>query len=99
MRKQNSNFEARFISEEGSQLKNKDYFGYVELDEFACYVIADGITESADADGAKLAIETVVLSFQEHPSISKRAVKRALKQANRAPVSYTHLTLPTTPYV
>ncbi|MCI8785922.1 MAG: hypothetical protein HFI84_04595 [Eubacterium sp.] len=84
MRKQNSNFEARFISEEGSQLKNKDYFGYVELDEFACYVIADGITESADADGAKLAIETVVLSFQEHPSISKRAVKRALKQANRA---------------
>ena len=41
MRKQNSDFEARFISEEGSRLKNRDYFGYVELDEFACYVIAD----------------------------------------------------------
>ena len=33
MRKQNSDFEARFISEEGSRLKNRDYFGYVELDE------------------------------------------------------------------
>ena len=32
MRKQNSDFEARFISEEGSRLKNRDYFGYVELD-------------------------------------------------------------------
>lgn len=50
MRKQNSDFEARFISEEGSRLKNRDYFGYVELDEFACYVIADGITEVTDVE-------------------------------------------------
>ena len=65
MRKQNSDFEARFISEEGSRLKNRDYFGYVELDEFACYVIADGITEITDVESARLAIETVILSFQE----------------------------------
>ena len=55
MRKQNSDFEARFISEEGSRLKNRDYFGYVELDEFACYVIADGITEITDIESARLA--------------------------------------------
>ena len=84
MRKQNSDFEARFISEEGSRLKNRDYFGYVELDEFACYVIADGITEVTDVESARLAIETVILSFQENPSLSKRAVKRLLKRANRA---------------
>ena len=84
MRKQNSDFEARFISEEGSRLKNRDYFGYVELDEFACYVIADGITEITDVESARLAIETVILSFQENPSLSKRAVKRLLKRANRA---------------
>ncbi len=75
MRKQNSDFEARFISEEGSRLKNRDYFGYVELDEFACYVIADGITEITDIESARLAIETVILSFQEKPSLSKRSVK------------------------
>ena len=84
MRKQNSDFEARFISEEGSRLKNRDYFGYVELDEFACYVIADGITEITDVESARLAIETVILSFQENPSLSKRTVKRLLKRANRA---------------
>ncbi len=56
----------------------------MELDEFACYVIADGITEVTDVESARLAIETVILSFQENPSLSKRAVKRLLKRANRA---------------
>lgn len=83
MRKQNSSFETRFISEEGSRLKNRDYFGYVELDEFACYVIADGITDAADIEGARLAIETVVLRFQEHPSLSKHVMRNLLKSANR----------------
>lgn len=83
MRKQNSDFAAKFISEEGSRLKNKDYFGYVELDEFACYVIADGITDKADVEGARLAIETVILNFQSAPSLSKRSIKRLLRQANR----------------
>ena len=83
MRKQNSNFEAKFISEEGSKIKNNDYFGYVELDEFACYVIADGITELPDNEGAKLAIETIIVNFQSAPSISRHSVKRLLKLANR----------------
>lgn len=83
MRKQNSSFETRFISEEGSRLKNRDYFGYVELDEFACYVIADGITDAADIEGARLAIETIVLRFQEHPSLSMHVMRNLLKSANR----------------
>lgn len=56
----------------------------MELDEFACYVIADGITEITDVESARLAIETVILSFQEKPSLSKRSVKGLLKRANRA---------------
>lgn len=84
MRKQNSEFVAKFVSEEGSKLKNKDYFGCVELDEFACYVIADGITDSEDAEGARLAIETIIMHFQASPSLSKHAMRRMLKLANRA---------------
>ena len=83
MRKQNSDFEARFISEEGSRLKNRDYFGYVELDEFACYVIADGITEITDIESARLAIETVILSFQEKPSMSKPGTFQAEYSSTR----------------
>lgn len=84
MRKQNSSFEVKFISEEGSKLKNNDYFGYVELDEFACYVIADGITDFPDAESARLAIETIIVNFQAVPSISKRSVRRLLRLANQA---------------
>lgn len=84
MRKQNSSFPVGFISEAGNQLKNNDYFGYVELDEYACYVIADGITDMSGADSAKLAIETMILHFQANPSMSKRTLKRMLKQANKA---------------
>lgn len=84
MRKQNSDFQAGFVSEAGSQLKNNDYFGYVELDEYACYVIADGITELPDTDSARLAIETVILRFQESPSMSRRALKRLVQAANKA---------------
>lgn len=83
MRKQNSDFQAKFISEAGNQLKNNDYFGYVELDEYACYVIADGITDMQKADGAKLAIETIILHFQAHPSMSRHAMGKWLKEANR----------------
>lgn len=84
MRKQNSDFQTGFISEAGNQLKNNDYFGYVELDEYACYVIADGITDLPDAQGAKLAIETAILYFQLKPSISKRTLKKLLREANKA---------------
>ena len=43
MRKLNSKVRTSFISEEGTYLQNKDYFAFVELDKYACYVIADGI--------------------------------------------------------
>lgn len=84
MRKQNSDFRTGFLSEAGSKLKNNDYFGFVELDEYACYVIADGITDLPDTDSARLAIETVILSFQERPSISRRTLKRLISKANDA---------------
>ena len=44
MRRDNSSFKTAFLSEAGSRLKNNDYFGFVELDGYACYVVADGIT-------------------------------------------------------
>jgi len=84
MRKQNSDFQTAFLSEAGNKLKNNDYFGFVELDEYACYVIADGITELPDTDSARLAIETVILHFQDNPSMSKHKIKRLIAEANKA---------------
>ncbi len=83
MRKQNSDFSAAFVSEAGSQLKNSDYFGFVELDEYACYVIADGITDLPGTESARLAIETVIMQFQASPSMSGRRMRRLITEADR----------------
>ena len=82
MRKQNSEFLTAFTSEASRKIKNTDFFGFVELDKFACYVIADGIDDDVDAISAKLAVDTVVSAFMESPSMSKRAVRRYLRAAN-----------------
>lgn len=83
MRKQNSTWNAAFLSEAGSGLKNNDYFAFVELERYACYVIADGLND-LPAESARLATETVIMEFQEHPSIKKRDVLSYIKAANRA---------------
>ena len=82
MRKQNSKFNTNFISEEGSSLKNSDFFAYAELDNFACYVLADGIEDVADSESAKEAVESIIVKFQEKPSISKGKIHGYLKHAN-----------------
>ena len=82
MRKQNSKFNTNFISEEGSSLKNSDFFAYAELDNFACYVLADGIEDVADSESAKEAVESIIAKFQEKPSISKGKMHGYLKNAN-----------------
>ena len=80
------------MSEAGSQLKNSDYFGFVELDEYACYVIADGITELTGTESARLAIETVILHFQANPSMSGRSMRRLIAAADRALIGYDSYT-------
>lgn len=84
MRKQNSTFKTAFISEAGSGLENNDYFAFVELERFACYVIADGLNDLPDAESARLATQTIILAFQEHPSIRKRAILSYLEAADKA---------------
>ena len=84
MRKQNSTFKTAFTSEADKNLKNTDSFGYVELDKYACYVVADGIDDQVDGTAAKLAVDTIISAFTEAPSMRKGAIRRYLRAANRA---------------
>ncbi len=84
MRKQNSEFLTAFTSEASHDIKNTDYFGYVELDDCACYVIADGIDDQLEALSARLAVTAATSAFLESPSMSRRTVKRCLQAANKA---------------
>ncbi len=83
IRKQNSQFSTAFVSEADKSIKNTDSFAYVELDELACYVLADGIEEQFGAKAARLCVDSVISDFTQYPSMKKRALKRYASVANK----------------
>nr|WP_302599347.1 hypothetical protein [uncultured Cellulosilyticum sp.] len=83
MRKINSSFQTKFISEAGSKLINKDYFAFVELDKLACYVLVDGIDEDLEKKTGHLVAESIIRSFTEKPTFRKRALREYIRRAHR----------------
>ena len=83
MRRLNSQFTTKYISEAGTRAENKDYFGFVEMDNVACWVIAEGYDKDTTISSAKLAVDTVISEFTKKTSLSKRTIKRCIKEANR----------------
>lgn len=84
MRKENSEFKTKFISEPGSYLHNADYFAFVELKDYACYCIADGIDTDEKRESAKVAVTAVITAFSEDPGMSKSKLKQYLVTAHHA---------------
>lgn len=83
MRRINSDFRTAFLSEEGQKLSNRDYFGYVEMDDYACYVLADSLDGETQSNSAKLVVESLIRSFSEGPSLRKGKLKSYLRAAHR----------------
>lgn len=83
MRRINSEFRTRFMSEEGQKLSNRDYFGYAEMDDFACYVLADSLDGEPLANSAKSVVESLIRSFGEGPSMRKGRLNRYMMEAHR----------------
>ncbi|MEY8356569.1 hypothetical protein AALB39_24900 [Lachnospiraceae bacterium 54-53] len=83
MRRMNSDFRTQYISEEGQKLKNRDYFGFVEMDDYACYVLADSLDGELDTNSAKFVVESLIRSFVEGPSMSAVKLKHDMNQAHR----------------
>lgn len=83
MRRINSEFKTANLSEEGQELSNRDYFGYVEMDDFACYVLADSLDEEPSVNSAQLAAENLFRNFTERPTMGKGRLKSYLEQAHK----------------
>lgn len=83
MRRINSEFKTANMSEEGQKLSNRDYFGYVEMDDYACYVLADSLDEEPSVNSAQLVVESFIRSFTERPVMGKRRLKDYLEQAHK----------------
>lgn len=91
MRKSNSNFKTAFVSESGAELTNNDYFAYVEFDDYACYVLASGITDFESSTAAKEAVEHLILSFEENPSMSKGTLLQYMDETNERLFNSSHV--------
>ena len=83
MRRMNSDFRTQYISEEGQKLTNRDYFGFVEMDDYACYVLADSLDGEVEANSAKFVVESLIRSFVEAPSMKEGKLKHNMNQAHR----------------
>lgn len=83
MRRINSEFKTANLSEEGQELSNRDYFGYVEMDDYACYVLADSLDEEPSVNSAQLAAESLFRNFTERPAMGKGRLKSYLEQAHK----------------
>lgn len=84
MRRINSEFQTLHISEEGQKLSNRDYFGFVEMDDFACYVLADSLDEDPAVNSARLVVDSIIRDFTEAPTMRKGILRRYLRRAHAA---------------
>lgn len=82
MRRINSEFQTLHISEEGQKLSNRDYFGFVEMDDFACYVLADSLDDDPTVNSARLVVDSIIRDFTEVPTMRKGALRRYLRRAH-----------------
>lgn len=82
MRKENSDFKTAFVSEAGSHFDNRDFFAFVELEDMACYVVADGLDQDKEVRSAEMVVKAILESFMEKPSMSRRALRQVLEEAH-----------------
>jgi serine/threonine protein phosphatase PrpC len=84
MRKSNSDFNSSFISEAGTFIINKGYFAYVELDDIACWIAADGLDSDEAKESAKIAVHRIFEDFMEKPTMSPWKIKKYILNAHNA---------------
>lgn len=83
MRRLNSQFKTRFISEPGSEGLNSTYYGFVEMDQYFCMAVAEGYDGEGGKDSAKLAVDTAIEAFIQKPGISANKLRSCIKRADK----------------
>lgn len=84
MRKNSSEFVTSFVSEAGTFRVNKDYFAYAEMDDLACWIAADGVDSDEEKESAEIAVKSIFSEVMAQPEISRRKLKKYLKNAHKA---------------
>ena len=83
MRKDEAKFITEFLSEAGTKAENNDYFGYVLLDNYAIWAVADGFDEEEGAKvAARIAVESAIEYFMLCPRFNYDVIKEMMDYAN-----------------
>ena len=83
MRKDEAKFITEFLSETGTKAENNDYFGYVLLDNYAIWAVADGFDEEEGAKfAARIAVESAIEYFMLRPRFNYDVIKEMMDYAN-----------------
>lgn len=83
MRKDEAKFITEFLSEVGTKAENSDYFGYVLLDNYGIWAVADGFDEEEGAKAAaRIAVESVIEYFMLRPRFNYDVIKEMMDYAN-----------------
>lgn len=84
MRKLNSQFTTRFISEAGLSGLNSTYYGFVETDHYYCMAVAEGYDGEGGRESAKLAVDAAMEAFVRKPGMSGRRIRGCIKAAHKS---------------
>lgn len=83
-KKADSKFITSFISRKGDEDINCDFFGYVELSDAACWVMADGFHDDGFGDeAAKIVSESIISQFSEKPTFSRKFLNKIILNAQK----------------
>ncbi len=77
-RKFESHFVTAVLSRIGQQEENRDYSGYIELENYSCWVVSSGIR---NAKAAQIVTEEVMKEFIKKPKFSRRYLKKIIRKA------------------
>lgn len=77
-------FVTDLVSRTGGREINEDYYGFLELGEAACWVVADGLGGYQGGEAAaRLAVEATLNSFRANPELSTAALQSHLEAAQQ----------------
>lgn len=83
-RKDTSEFITKCLSSSGSFKKNRDFSGFITLDNFGCWVIVDGIDSSDEENSAQKVASSIIEDFTQKPGLSRKLVKKYIKNAHNS---------------
>jgi hypothetical protein len=78
MAKKFCDFKRDYFRENG--LLCNSYFNYVELENYACWIMAE-VNSAADRDIMMLLTDKILNNFKERPTVSQRDIRRYLREA------------------